>query len=120
MTKKIEKQIDTLFKKGNKGGGRPVKLKTELIAQGFTQSEISQTIRLLMSMTVDELADVWKNPKASVLEKTVANAIRKGIEQGRLDAIETLITRVYGKPKENIDHTIQSIVIKQGGSKHNH
>jgi hypothetical protein len=57
----------------------------------------------MLSMTVEELADTFKNPKATVLEKTIAAAIKKSIEKGSLYSIETLLTRVYGKPKETVD-----------------
>lgn len=100
--------------------GRPRKFVSLLKEQGYKLSEINDSIKVLMSMTMEELADVWKNPKATVLEKTVANSIRKGIENGKIDTLETLISRIYGKPKETIDQTTQTIVIKQGGSKRSH
>ena len=56
-----------------------------------------------MAMDLDELKSVWDNPKATILEKTVANAMRKSLEKGSLYSIETLLTRVYGKPKETAD-----------------
>jgi hypothetical protein len=39
------------------------------------------------------------------LEKTIANAMRKSLEKGSLYSIETLLSRVYGKPKETADVT---------------
>jgi hypothetical protein len=34
------------------------------------------------------------------MEKTVAAAMRKSLEKGSLYSLDTLLTRVYGKPKE--------------------
>lgn len=93
------------FKKGEVANpnGRPRKFVSQLREQGYKLSEVNDAIQVLMSMTVDELKDVYQDPKATVLEKTVASAIRKSIEKGSLYSIETLLTRVYGKPKEQMD-----------------
>ena len=84
-------------------GGRPRKYVSLLKEQGYKASEVNDAIQVLMSMTLDELKEVYTNPKATVLEKTIASAIRKSIEKGSLYSIETLLTRVYGKPKEQVD-----------------
>lgn len=93
------------FKKGQSGNpaGRPRKFVSALKEQGYKPSEVNDAIQVLMSMTINELKDVYNNPQATVLEKTVAAAIRKSIEKGSLYSIETLLTRVYGKPKEQVD-----------------
>ena len=93
------------FKKGEVANpnGRPKKYITLLREQGYKLSEINDTIQVMLQMGVDELKDVWDNPKATILEKTIANAMRKSLEKGSLYSLETLLTRVYGKPKETID-----------------
>lgn len=83
--------------------GRPRKYVSELREQGYKVSEVNDAIQVLMSMTLDELKEVYTNPKATVLEKTIASAIRKSIEKGSLYSIETLLTRAFGKPKEQMD-----------------
>lgn len=83
--------------------GRPRKYVSLLREQGYKLSEVNDTIQVLISMTIDELKEVYTNPKATILEKTIASAIRKSIEKGSLYSIETLLTRVYGKPKEQVD-----------------
>ena len=83
--------------------GRPRKFVSELRAQGYRLAEVNDAIQVMLSMTIEELGEVWRNPKATVLEKTIAAAIRKSIEKGSLYSIETLLTRVYGKPREQID-----------------
>ena len=97
------------FKKGEVANpnGRPRKYVSELRAQGYKVSEVNDAIQVLMSMTLDELKEVYTNPKATVLEKTIASAIRKSIEKGSLYSIETLLTRCFGKPKEQMDLNAQ-------------
>lgn len=80
--------------------GRPRKYVSDLKAQGYKLSEVNDAIQALMSMDLNELKDVAANPKATVLEVTIAMAIKKSIDRGSLYSIETLLTRVYGKPKE--------------------
>ena len=83
--------------------GRPKKYVTLLKEQGYKLAEINDTIQAMLSMDLDELKEVWQNPKATILEKTIANAMRKSLEKGSLYSIETLLSRVYGKPKETAD-----------------
>jgi hypothetical protein len=93
------------YKPGESGNpnGRPRKYTSLLKEQGYSLSEVNDCIQVLMSMTIEELKEVWDNPKATVLEKTIAAAIRKSIEKGSLYSIETLLTRVFGKPKEQTE-----------------
>ena len=80
--------------------GRPRKYVSVLKDAGYKLSEINDTIQNMMAMELKELADVYENPKATILEKTIANAMVKSLQKGSLYSLETLLTRVYGKPKE--------------------
>lgn len=97
--------IQHQFKKGEVANpnGRPRKYVTLLKEQGYKLSEINDTIQVMMSMNVEELKQVYDNPKATIIEKTIANAMNKSLQKGSLYSLETLLTRVYGKPKEQID-----------------
>jgi hypothetical protein len=104
------------FEKGQSGNpnGRPRKYVTLLVDQGYKRSEINDTIQNMMAMTVDELKQVWDNPKATILEKTIASAMRKSIEKGTLYSLETLLSRVYGMPKQEVAASISPQPIWQG------
>jgi hypothetical protein len=95
------------FQKGESGNpnGRPKKYVSALKEQGYKNSEINDCILVMISMDLDELKEVWQNPRATILEKTIANALRKSLEKGSLYSIEVLLSRAVGKPKESIDHT---------------
>lgn len=96
--------------------GRPRKYTTLLREQGYKLSEINDTIQVMMSMDLQELKEVFDNPKATILEKTIANAMKKSLEKGSLYSIDTLLTRVYGKPKETAqvttDNKIEVVFVK--------
>ena len=76
---------------------------------GYKKSEINDTIQAMMAMTLDELKEVWENPKATILEKTVANAMRKSLEKGSLYSLETLLSRVYGSPKQETQTEVRIV-----------
>lgn len=96
--------------------GRPRKYVSILKEQGYKLSEINDTIQNMMAMTLDELKAVWDNPQATIMEKTVASAMRKSLEKGSLYSLDTLLTRVYGKPKETAsvqtDGKIEVVFVK--------
>ena len=86
--------------------GRPRKWITEIKKQGYALSEITDAIQVLISLDLQQLQEIRTNPNSTVLEITIASAIIKSIQKGDLDSIETLITRVFGKPKEKIEQDI--------------
>jgi hypothetical protein len=88
--------------------GRPRKYVSVLKQQGYNLWEINDTIQNMMAMDVQELKSVYDNPKATILEKTIANAMVKSLQKGSLYSLETLLTRVYGKPKETAQVTTDS------------
>ena len=98
------------FKKGQTGNlnGRPRKWISALSDQGYKLSEVNDCIQVMMSMTITELKEAFEEPNATVLEKTIAGAIKKSIEKGSLYSIETLLSRVYGKPNEKSEVKIDA------------
>ena len=103
--KGVTPQGAKVFEAGQSGNpnGRPRKYVSLLKEQGYKLSEINDSIQALMSMDEEELRTVSTNDKATVLEKTVAKAILKSMSNGSLYSLDTLLTRVYGKPKEQVD-----------------
>ncbi len=105
MAKRIKQEHGGVLQNWDKGvsgnpNGRPRKYVSLLKEQGYKLAEVNDCIQAIMSMDMQELKSVWDNPKATVLEKTIAGALRKSLEKGSLYSIDTLLTRVYGKPKE--------------------
>ena len=85
--------------------GRPRKYVSQLKIDGYKLSEINDTIQNMLSLNSDELKKIFDDPKATILEKTISQDLRKSIERGNLDSMETLLTRIYGKPKQEMDIT---------------
>lgn len=87
--------------------GRPRKWISEMKDSGYSLSEITDAIQVLISLEPAKLEEIRNNPESTVLEITIAAAVLRSIQRGELDSIETLITRVYGKPKEKVEADIQ-------------
>lgn len=106
----------TKFTKGQSGNpnGRPRKFVTTLKEIGYKRSEINDTIQAMLAMDKNELTEVVKNPNATILEMTLASAMKKSIEKGSLYSIETLLSRVFGMPKQELEQTINEKPIFTG------
>jgi hypothetical protein len=110
MAKRIKQQHGGEIQNWEKGvsgnpNGRPRKYVSLLKDAGYKLSEINDTIQNMMAMDLQELKGVYENQQATILEKTIASAMRKSLEKGSLYSLETLLTRVYGKPKETAEVT---------------
>ena len=95
------------FPKGNNANpnGRPKKYVSLLKESGYKLSEINDTIQAMMAMDMDELKSVWDNKHATILEKTIANAIMTSLKKGSLYSLETLLSRAFGNPKQMTELT---------------
>jgi hypothetical protein len=97
------------FKKGQSGNpnGRPKKFVSLLKDQGYKLSEVNDAIQTLLSMNEEELSEVFEDQNATILEKTIASALRRSFKNGSLYSLETLLSRVYGSPKQEVKTEIQ-------------
>lgn len=119
MARQVPARNGGTLTRPNKGetmnpNGRPRKFVTTLTDYGYKRSEINDTIQTMMAMTMDELKTVYENPTATILEKTIAGAMRKSLEKGTLYSLETLLSRVYGQPKQEVAASITPQPIWQG------
>jgi len=99
------------FKKGQDDRrhlqGRPRTYISTLKDNGYKLSEVNDCIQVLMTMTLDELKQVYDNPASTILEKTISNAMFTSLKKGSLYSIETLLSRVFGTPKQTSDVSMQ-------------
>jgi hypothetical protein len=116
MSDNIENILPFSWKKGQSGNphGRPRKFVCQLKDMGYNKQDINQTIENMMAMTLNELADIFKDDNATILERTIANAMRKSLEKGTLYSLETLISRVHGVPTQTVNQTISEKPIFNG------
>lgn len=97
------------FKPGQSGNpnGRPRKWVSTLWERGYKKSEVVDCIQVLIAMDEKELEDIAKDKTLTILETIVATALLQAKKKKSLYNIETLLTRVYGAPKQEIEADIK-------------
>jgi hypothetical protein len=102
-----------LFKPGQSGNpnGRPRKVVSTLTHLGYKKSEVNDTIQNMMALTQGELRQIYEDPNATILERTIANALNKGLIKGSLFAIEGLLTRAFGMPRIEVEASFRETPI---------
>jgi hypothetical protein len=90
--------------------GRPKKIVTKLKELGYSKDDISQTYLNMMAMSRKELEliDKDKSGTYTIAEQIIAGALVKSHDKNSLFNLETLVTRVHGKPKETVDNNIKT------------
>lgn len=104
------KQMKKGFDERRNLSGRPRKFISSIRQSGYKLSEIQDCLQVMLSMTIDELKQVYDSKEATVLEKIVANALVTSLKGGRLDAVETILSRVYGAPKNTSDVSVATTI----------
>lgn len=88
--------------------GRPRKLKTIMTGYGLTISQTTELINEMMMHTESELLFILNSDDATIFETTIASALIKGRTKGSLYALDTILNRSQGLPKQTNDIAIES------------
>ncbi len=87
--------------------GRAKKYETTLSEKGYAKSEMVDAINILISLDEAALIEVSVDEHSTVLEKIISLALLESIRRKTLWNIETLLNRVYGQPKQEIEQEIK-------------
>ena len=104
------------WRKGDKSpnpSGRPVGIITLLQNEGYTPAQVNKTILQLLTLTEFEISELLNNQNATILERTIAKSLLRGLNSGSLYALESLLNRSVGMPsnKQNLQIESRSIEV---------
>jgi len=94
------------------GNGRPKKLVTILTGYGLTASQTTDIISEMMLLTEGELKLISDNQEATIFETTIAMALIKSKQRGSLYALETILNRGHGLPRQVSDINLKQETIE--------
>ena len=99
--------------------GRPKKVETILkdvfLAEyntKLTNGQAQDIIKGLLTKSRSELIELAKNDDLPFWISMIAKKATRDYERGSIHLVELLFDRVYGKPKETIDQTIEAKTFK--------
>lgn len=110
-----ERNLKPAWKKGESGNpdGRPKKIENVLtdyfLAEHnlkLTKSQSQDIIRTILGKTKSELMELAKNDELPFWVSLIAKKATRDFEKGSIHILDVLFDRVYGKPKEEVDHVI--------------
>lgn len=95
------------FKKGKSGnplGGKLHDSEMRMLKK-LTKEELKEVGNLVLMNNVDELRKIGRDPNASALKTMLASVCVRVISKGDMQAFDTLLNRLIGKVKDEIEHT---------------
>jgi hypothetical protein len=108
------------FKPGQSGNpsGRPKVSNAEHRLRRMTKDEIKEVGTLLLDSNVEKLKEIEKDKHAPALRVWICSVAIKAIERGDMGALNSLLDRVIGKVKDELEVSLpKPTIIQLSGDK---
>jgi hypothetical protein len=84
--------------------GRPKSLKTILQSEyAITQAQCNESILCMLGMTKTEIEEQTNNPDSPMIYRIIGKAMLKSFSNGNLYALESILNRAVGMPKQQTE-----------------
>jgi len=91
------------FEKGESGNpnGRPRKLVSKLVDQGYKKSEIDDMFNAILALTTEEIKEIDKNPDATILERSIARELVKDLNRCSSESVMRILEMQHGNKSKD-------------------
>ncbi|MDA8629368.1 DUF5681 domain-containing protein [Bacteroidia bacterium] len=87
--------------------GRPPKFITTLKRRGYHAGDINTVILTILSLPEQKVSEIASNEEYTILERIIAKALINSLRKGNLYAMESLLNRSVGMPKQQSDIQVE-------------
>lgn len=85
----------------------------ETLPKKLNKENITEIVEMMLGLNEAQLKRLGRNAKAPVYIRGMALIVLKAAQKGRLDDFETILSRLYGRPKQETDVTLDKAIIMQ-------
>ena len=86
----------------------------EGVGQTISQEDYERITKTLLTMTGEELSEIAQDKSTPIAIVLVANAISGDLNNQRMDNLEKLLDRIFGKSTNKVDVTSKGDKVNQG------
>ncbi len=80
---------------------------TSLKKQGYYSGDINRVILTILSLPAEKVSEITSNEEHAILERIIAKALINSLRTGNLYAMESLLNRSVGMPKQQNEIQIE-------------
>ena len=84
------------------------------VGQTISQEDYERITKTLLTMTGEELSEIAQDKSTPIAIVLVANAISGDLNNQRMDNLERLLDRIFGKSTNKVDATSKGDKVNQG------
>ena len=86
----------------------------EGVGETLSQEDYEKITKTLLTLNPEELTDVARNKQTPIAVILIANAISGDLNNQRMDNLERLLDRIFGKSTNKVDVTSKGDKVNQG------